>query len=87
MSAPPVASVSPETDAATPSAADASLRHGPISAVVCLALAAVVVATSSLNVALADIARATHASQVQLTWVIDAYSLVFAFAAAGRRRR
>lgn len=54
------------------------MRHGRVTAVVCLALAAVVAAMSSLNVALADIARATHASQVQLTWVIDAYSLVFA---------
>jgi EmrB/QacA subfamily drug resistance transporter len=33
---------------------------------------------SSLNVALPDIARSTHASQTQLEWVIDAYSLVFA---------
>ena len=28
--------------------------------------------------ALPDIARATHASQTQLAWIIDAYSLVFA---------
>jgi EmrB/QacA subfamily drug resistance transporter len=45
---------------------------------VCLALAAVTAAMSSLNVAIPDIARATHASQTQLSWVIDAYSLVFA---------
>ena len=51
---------------------------GPVTAVVCLALAAVVAAMSSLNVALPDIARATHASQTQLAWIIDAYSLVFA---------
>jgi EmrB/QacA subfamily drug resistance transporter len=37
-----------------------------------------VAAMSSLNVALPGIARATHASQTQLAWVIDAYSLVFA---------
>jgi EmrB/QacA subfamily drug resistance transporter len=37
-----------------------------------------VAAVSSLNVALPSIAEATHASQTQLTWVIDAYSLVFA---------
>ncbi len=49
-----------------------------VTAVVCLALAAVVAAVSSLNVALPGIARATHASQTQLAWVIDAYSLVFA---------
>ncbi len=53
-------------------------RPGVVTAVVCLALAAVVAAMSSLNVALPDIARSTHASQTQLTWVIDAYSLVFA---------
>jgi EmrB/QacA subfamily drug resistance transporter len=58
--------------------AAAALRPGAVTAVVCLALAAVVAAMSSLNVALPDIARATHASQTQLAWIIDAYSLVFA---------
>ena len=43
-----------------------------------MALAAVVAAMSSLNVALPEIARATHATQTQLAWIIDAYSLVFA---------
>src|SRR3984885_6810069 len=56
----------------------AKARHGAITAVVCLALAAVVSAVASLNVALPDIARSTHASLTQLEWVIDAYSLVFA---------
>jgi len=55
-----------------------SQRHGVITAVVCLALAAVVAAMASLNVALPDIARDTHATQTQLLWVIDAYSLAFA---------
>src|SRR5215470_7054415 len=55
-----------------------SERHGVITAVVCLALAAVVAAMASLNVALPDIARDTHASQTDLVWVIDAYSLAFA---------
>ena len=55
-----------------------SPRAGVITAVVCLALAAVVAAMASLNVALPDIARDTHASQTDLTWVIDAYSLAFA---------
>jgi EmrB/QacA subfamily drug resistance transporter len=54
------------------------LRAGAVTAVVCLALAAVVAAMSSLNVALPGIARATHATQTQLAWIIDAYSLVFA---------
>ena len=55
-----------------------STRPGVIIAVVCLALATVVAAMASLNVALPDIARDTHASQTELTWVIDAYSLAFA---------
>jgi hypothetical protein len=33
---------------------------------------------ASLNVAVPEIARGTHASQTQLSWVIDSYSLVFA---------
>jgi EmrB/QacA subfamily drug resistance transporter len=55
-----------------------TVRTGAVTAVVCLALAAVVAAMSSLNVALPDIARATHATSTQLAWIIDAYSLVFA---------
>src|ERR1700722_18832637 len=55
-----------------------SSHNGVITAVVCLALAAVVAAMASLNVALPDIARDTHASQTELVWVIDAYSLAFA---------
>jgi len=56
----------------------ANVRPAAVTAVVCLALAAVVAAVSSLNVALPEIARATHASQTQLAWTVDAYSLVFA---------
>jgi EmrB/QacA subfamily drug resistance transporter len=44
----------------------------------CLALATVVSAVSSLNVALPDIARDLHATQTQLLWIIDAYAVVFA---------
>ncbi|MEU9139549.1 MFS transporter [Streptomyces sp. NPDC048404] len=54
------------------------MRHGAVLAVTCLALATVVSAMASLNVALPGIARETHASQTQLAWIIDAYSLVFA---------
>ena len=61
-----------------PTHVESSARRGAITAVVCLALAAVVAAMSSLNVALPDIARDTHAGQTQLVWVIDAYSLAFA---------
>lgn len=54
------------------------IKHGAVTAVICIALAAVVAAMSSLNVALPDIARSTHATQTQLEWIIEAYSLVFA---------
>jgi EmrB/QacA subfamily drug resistance transporter len=62
----------------TPSAAGTAIRPGVLTAVVCLALATVVAAMSSLNVALPDIARSTQASQTQLSWIIDSYALVFA---------
>ncbi|MFE0733153.1 MFS transporter [Streptomyces antibioticus] len=55
-----------------------AVRHGMVLAVTCLALAAVVSAMASLNIALTDIAHDTGASQTQLSWIIDAYSLVFA---------
>ncbi len=63
--------------------------------VVALALMSVVSAVTGLNVALPDMARETGASQTQLTWIVDAYTVVFAgllfFAGAlgdryGRRR-
>jgi EmrB/QacA subfamily drug resistance transporter len=46
-------------------------------AVVCTALGAVCAAMASLNVAIPDLVRSTHASQTQLEWIIDAYLLVF----------
>src|SRR5262252_5665066 len=49
-----------------------------VTAVICLALGAVTAAMASLNVALPDLARSTQATQTQLEWIIDAYSLVFA---------
>ena len=54
------------------------VNHRAVTAVVCVALAAVVGAMSSLNVALPAIARSTHADESQMTWIIDAYSLCFA---------
>ncbi|MFJ4094756.1 MFS transporter [Kitasatospora sp. NPDC089913] len=59
-------------------AASPDRRHRAVLLVTCLALATVVAAMASLNVALPDIARATGGSQTQLSWIIDAYSLVFA---------
>lgn len=45
--------------------------------VVAVALMAVVSAVSGLNVALPSLARDTGASQTQLTWIVDAYTVVF----------
>jgi EmrB/QacA subfamily drug resistance transporter len=44
----------------------------------CFALATVVSAVSSLNVALPDLARETGATPTELQWIVDAYALVFA---------
>jgi EmrB/QacA subfamily drug resistance transporter len=57
---------------------DHRVNHTLVTAVVCLALAAVVSAMASLNVAGPDLARSTGATQTQLEWIIDAYSLIFA---------
>src|SRR6202453_4511274 len=48
-----------------------------VTAVVCIALGAVSAAMASLNVAIPDLVRSTHASQTQLEWIIDASLLVF----------
>ncbi|MCM3882543.1 MFS transporter [Frankia sp. R82] len=72
----PTVPASPDTRAAAPDIPTS--RHGPVLAVTCLGLATVVSAMSSLNVALPSIATGTHASQTRLSWIIDAYSLVFA---------
>jgi EmrB/QacA subfamily drug resistance transporter len=48
-----------------------------VTTVVCVALGAVSAAMASLNVAIPDLVRSTHASQTQLEWIIDAYLLVF----------
>lgn len=54
------------------------IRTGWILAVVGLALMTVVSAVSGLNVALPSLAIETGATQSQLTWIVDAYTLVFA---------
>jgi EmrB/QacA subfamily drug resistance transporter len=43
-----------------------------------LALMTVISAVSGLNIALPDMARETGATQTQLTWIVDAYTVVFA---------
>ena len=60
------------------SASSTRSRTGPVLAVVSLALMTVVSAVSGLNVALPDLARETGASQTQMTWIVDAYTVVFA---------
>jgi len=62
----------------TPQTRQRRVAHRAMLPVVMLALATVVSAVASLNVALPSIARDTHATQTQLSWVIDAYALVFA---------
>lgn len=52
-------------------------RMTVILVVVAVALMAVVSAVSGLNVALPSLARDTGASQTQLTWIVDAYTVVF----------
>lgn len=46
--------------------------------VIAISLMTIVSAVVGLNVALPDIARATGATQTELTWIIDAYTVVFA---------
>src|SRR4051794_35029612 len=53
-------------------------RTRAVLAVVALSLMAVVSAVSGLNVALPSLARDTGATQTQLTWIVDAYTVVFA---------
>src|SRR5271170_2886191 len=54
-----------------------SVNLSMVTTVVCIALGAVSAAMASLNVAIPDLVRSTHASQTQLEWIIDAYLLVF----------
>jgi EmrB/QacA subfamily drug resistance transporter len=53
-------------------------RRRAVLAVVAVALMMVVSAVSGLNVALPDLARSTGASQTELTWIVDAYTVAFA---------
>jgi EmrB/QacA subfamily drug resistance transporter len=53
-------------------------RTRAVLAVVGLALMSVVSAVSGLNVALPDMAAETGATLTQITWIVDAYTVVFA---------
>lgn len=55
-----------------------SRERNQVLVAMCVALATVVSAVSSLNVALPDIARDFGASQTQLQWIVDSYAVVFA---------
>lgn len=58
---------------------DLSIRHRYwLLAVACMDVSIVIASMVALNAALPDIARQTAASQAQLTWVIDGYTLVLA---------
>ena len=59
-----------------PTISESSTRR--VLAVVGLSLMAVVSAVSGLNVALPSLARETGASQTEVTWIVDAYTVVFA---------
>jgi EmrB/QacA subfamily drug resistance transporter len=60
------------------SAVPTARRRRVILVVVALALMMVVSAVSGLNVALPDLARDTGATQSELQWIVDAYTMVFA---------
>src|ERR1700693_402211 len=53
-------------------------RRWMILAVLCLSLLVIVVDNSNLNVALPTLVRDLHASNSQLQWMVDSYTLVFA---------
>ena len=53
-------------------------RTRAVLAAVGISLITVISAVSGLNIALPDMARETGATQTQLTWIVDAYTVVFA---------
>jgi len=61
-----------------PSPVMTARRTRAVLVVMALALMAVVSAVSGLNVALPSLARDTGATQTELTWIVDAYTVVFA---------
>jgi EmrB/QacA subfamily drug resistance transporter len=58
--------------------AHAGAHLGVLLTVMCLGLALVIGAASSLSLALPDLAQRTGATQTELTWVVNSYALVFA---------
>ena len=58
--------------------ADVYERRWWILAVMCLSLLVVMVGNTALNVALPILSRELHATNAQIQWMVDSYSLVFA---------
>jgi EmrB/QacA subfamily drug resistance transporter len=66
-------------DAPAPDPAQAGHpRRRQVLAVCCLSLLLVVVAVSSLNIAVPELQRGLDASATELLWIVDVYALVFA---------
>ncbi len=65
-------------DGATPGRELSPRQRRAVLGVVALALMMVVSAVSGLNVALPDLAVDTGATQSELQWIVDAYTMVFA---------
>jgi uncharacterized ion transporter superfamily protein YfcC len=55
-----------------------SARRGWTLVVACAGVALVIASMIALNTALSDIASATSATQTQMAWVVDSYTLVLA---------
>ena len=66
----------PGTDGAF--AGGSTIRRGWTLLVACAGVALVIASMVALNTALADIAVATSATQTQLTWIVDSYTLLLA---------
>ena len=66
----------PGTDGAF--AGGSAVRRGWTLLVACAGVALVIASMVALNTALADIAVATSATQTQLTWIVDSYTLLLA---------
>src|SRR5437763_5712194 len=67
-----------ETATATRQAAPPDSRRWWTLSVLCLSLLMVVVGNTALNVAIPTLVRDIGATDTQLQWIVDAYSLVFA---------
>ncbi|MFP6847983.1 MAG: MFS transporter [Pseudomonas sp.] len=74
----PVVRVTPEEALAEGICAQTFARRWRILAVLCVSLMTVMIANMSLNLALPDLALDLDLTQLQMTWAIEAYTLIFA---------